>query len=351
MLEVFPRKQARLKEVFLAWRRMLGGHLPFLSIEITRECPLSCPGCYAYGADHLGGALTLREVRDLKGSALVDGVLALIRKHRPVHVSFVGGEPLVRYRELSELLPRMAAMGIRTQVVTSAVRPIPPEWTRVPNLCVSVSIDGLQPEHDARRKPATYERILQNIAGHEITVHCTVTRQQAERDGYLEEFVRFWSAQTATKRIWFSLYTPQVGEESPEMLTALDRQRVIAELHVLRARYPKLHMPEGVLAAYAEPPQSPAKCTFARTTFSVSADLKKRITPCQFGGNPDCSNCGCMASAGMAAIARHKLGGLRLGTIMDASLKVGTVVRGIRDSFAANGSATAPLAQSGPSAS
>ena len=34
----------------------------------------------------------------------------------------------------------------------------------IPPLSVVVSIDGLQPEHDERRKPATYERILKNIA-------------------------------------------------------------------------------------------------------------------------------------------------------------------------------------------
>ncbi len=76
------------------------GYTPALSIEITRECPLRCPGCYAYGDDHLGGEITLRQVRDFKGQELVDGVIALVDQHRPLHVSIVGGEPLVRYREL-----------------------------------------------------------------------------------------------------------------------------------------------------------------------------------------------------------------------------------------------------------
>ena len=31
-----------------------------LSIEITRECPLSCPGCYAYDDAHLGGGTVSR---------------------------------------------------------------------------------------------------------------------------------------------------------------------------------------------------------------------------------------------------------------------------------------------------
>ena len=98
----------------------------------------------------------------------------------------------MRYRELSRILPRLAAQGIHTQVVTSAVRPIPIEWASLPNLELSVSIDGLQPEHDARRQPATYDRILKHIAGRRVTVHCTVTRQQARRVGYVEEFVDTW---------------------------------------------------------------------------------------------------------------------------------------------------------------
>lgn len=63
------------------------------------SAPLS--GCYAYGDDHLGGAVTLRQLRDLRGEALVRGILELIRRHRPVQVSFIGGEPLIRHRELS----------------------------------------------------------------------------------------------------------------------------------------------------------------------------------------------------------------------------------------------------------
>src|SRR5437899_9744329 len=89
------------RDLFAAWWRILSGRVPMLSIEITRECPLSCPGCYAYGEMHLGGEVTLRELHDLRGDALVEGVLELVRKHQPIHVSLVGGEPLIRHRELS----------------------------------------------------------------------------------------------------------------------------------------------------------------------------------------------------------------------------------------------------------
>jgi MoaA/NifB/PqqE/SkfB family radical SAM enzyme len=320
-----------LEGIISAWGRILTGYTPALSIEITRECPLRCPGCYAYGDDHLGGELTLREVRDLKGQALVDGILALVDRHRPLHVSIVGGEPLVRYRELNILLPILARRGIHAQLVTSAVREIPREWRGLPRLSIVVSIDGLQPEHDARRTPATYDRILKHIAGHQITVHCTVTRQQVNRAGYLEEFLRFWSAKEETLKIWMSLYTPQVGETSPERLSAADRRHVVSDLMALRLRYPKLAAPKGLLAVYADPPQSPEECVFARTTMSISADLTTRITPCQFGGNPDCNNCGCIASAGLAAVARHQLWGfVPIGSVFTGSMKIGARVKRLR---------------------
>ena len=44
-------KGAIARGVLQAWGRILAGYQPNLSIEITRECPLTCPGCYAYGND------------------------------------------------------------------------------------------------------------------------------------------------------------------------------------------------------------------------------------------------------------------------------------------------------------
>ena len=320
-----------MEGIFAAWGRILAGHKPSLSIELTRECPLRCPGCYAYNDEHLGGDVTLRQVSDFKGQELIDRFFELIDSHRPLHVSIVGGEPLVRFRELNTILPRLADRGIHSQLVTSAVRTIPPEWASLRRLQVVVSIDGLQPEHDERRKPATYERILKHIVGHQITVHCTVTRQQVRRDGYLEEFVRFWSENPHTRQIWVSLYTPQIGEVSEERLMPRDREQVVAALRHLRRRYPKLTMPEGMIRVYEEPPSNPDECVFAQTTTCVSADFKHPISPCQFGGNPDCANCGCIASAGLGAIARHRLpGGLRVGAIFENSVRIGQTVRRMR---------------------
>jgi MoaA/NifB/PqqE/SkfB family radical SAM enzyme len=310
-------------EVIRAWGRILAGHAPSMSIEITKECPLRCPGCYAFDAAHLGGVSQLRELADYRGLELVTRILALIDEHRPLHVSLVGGDPMVRYRELEALLPQIESRGVHTQVVTSAFRVIPVEWMRFRKLNIVVSIDGLQPEHDARRKPATYERILKNIKGTRITVHCTITSQIAGRPGYLDEFLAFWSSQPEVAKVWFSLFTPQRGSTDAEILSPAQRVAAIADLHRLRVKYPRLDMHEVVIQEIASPPRNPRECIFARTTAIVSADLQTRVTPCQFGGEPDCTQCGCIASMGLAAVGHHRLGPVTAGQIFMASDRFG----------------------------
>ena len=81
----------------------------------------------------------------------------------------------------------------------------------------------------------------------------------------------------------------------------------------------------------ATPPHRPEDCVFALTTRTISADLETKILPCQFGGTPDCANCGCLASAGMTAIARHHvLGFIPVGKIFTGSMKVGERMRRLR---------------------
>jgi sulfatase maturation enzyme AslB (radical SAM superfamily) len=261
----------------------------------------------------------------------VQGTLRLIDQHRPLHVSLVGGDPMVRYRELEELLPELERRGIHVQLVTSAFRPIPAHWNTLSRLNVVVSIDGLQPEHDVRRKPATYDRILKSVAGSKVTIHCTVTGQMMDRPGYLEEFAQFWSARTETKRIWFSLFTPQQDAVAPEILTPVQRRRAIDELMELRARYPLIDMHKRMIEEFRHPPTSPKDCIFARTTLTFSADLKTRITPCQFGGKPDCSQCGCIASMGLAAVGHHRvLPGITAGNLFALSSLIGSGMNKLR---------------------
>jgi MoaA/NifB/PqqE/SkfB family radical SAM enzyme len=324
----------RILEVLAAWRSILSGSAPMLSIEVTRECPLKCPGCYAYGDMHLGGSTNLRSLNDYRGDDLVNGILRLVRIHRPLHLSLVGGEPLVRHRELSRVLPILSEMKVHTMVVTSAVIAVPREWMSLPRVRVTVSVDGLPEHHDIRRAPATYERILKNISGCRVNMHGTITRPMLERRDYLDEYISFWNARPEIVRIWISLYTPQRGERAPEMLTPEDRERVAEELPALRKRYPKLLANEGISHAIRVPPASPNQCTFSRMSTNYSADLETRVEPCIFGGNPDCSQCGCAISSGLHWLKDIRLAGLvKIDHIAGTSVSIGLTIGRLRKGY------------------
>lgn len=322
-----------VKAILNTWQRTLLGRRPSLSIEITRECPLRCPGCYAYEDAHLG-TTNLRSLSDFKGQELISRVRDLVEEHKPLHVSIVGGDPLVRFRELDVLLPELVERT-HVQVVTSAFRPIPAGWSKLPNFQLVVSIDGLQPEHDIRRRPATYERILKNIEGHAIAVHCTITSAMVRRTRYIPEFVEFWSANANVKKIWMSIFTPQTGATNIECLDVEERKLVVKTLLRICGEDNKLDMQPALIREFLAPPTSPRHCIFAKTTVSLSADLRTKVEPCQFGGKPDCSQCGCVASMALAAVGHKKLlGPVTAGGIFWASAAVGDGLRTAQNAVA-----------------
>lgn len=328
-----PNPSLTSREVLAAWGRILTGKIPMLSIEITRECPLSCPGCYAYGESHLAGGVTLSQLNDFRGEQLVEGVLGLVRKHKPLHVSLVGGEPMIRHRELERILPALSEMSVFTLLVTSGVITVPTHWMKLPRVRVAISVDGLPEHHDVRRKPATYERILKNIEGCEVNIHWVITRPMFERAGYLEEYVRFWNARQEVNRIWVSVYTPQIGEQSAERLTPENRIELAAQLPALAKLYPKLLFNKGLGEAFVHPPKNPDDCLFSKMSANYSADLVSRVEPCVFGGNPDCSQCGCAASTGLHWVRSVKIAGpVKVGHFVSGSVRTGRMMNRLRSS-------------------
>ena len=153
-----------------------------------------------------------------------------------------------------------------------------------------------------------------------------------KRPGYLDDFLRFWSARPEVKTVWMSMFTPQIGADSEECLTTAERRSAVDDLLRLQRIYHKLEMPEAAIREFLSPPKSPDECVFARTTTSISADFTTRIEPCQLGGNPDCSRCGCIASMGMAAIGNHRLAGLvPLHALLSAAEAIGARAARKRD--------------------
>jgi hypothetical protein len=213
---------------------------------------------------------------------LVDRVLALVERLRPVRISLIGGEPLVRRREIGRLLPELDRLGIEVQLATGALLPVPCEYRTWDNLAIVVTVDLFH--------PGTRSRILENISGHNVIVHCNIARPLGNAPGRLDEFAEFWSSRDEVCGIWFSLHA----------LTPANRAGIVNELDLIRRRFPKVDLPNPILSAFLRPPSCPGECALARMTLRVSADFATEAGPCPLGGTRVCSECGSIASARLA---------------------------------------------------
>ena len=121
----------------------------------------------------------------------------------------------------------------------------------------------------------------------------------------------FWSAREEVHRIWMSVYTPQRGEAERG---AADQGRSHTAGRGDSMRYPgniRSFCQGGMTRAILSPPPKPRAMRVCRVSANYTADLRTRVTPCVFGGDPDCSQCGCAISSALHWITNEKLGPLR----------------------------------------
>ena len=266
--------------VLRAWGSILTGGQPNLSIEITRECPLRCPGCYAYGDTHLGGDVVLRELADFKGQALIDGLLQVVRRRRPIHLSIVGGEPLVRFRELDVVLPQLTAMGVHTQVVTSAVRPIPV----VVGGHAGAAGGGVDRRTAARtrRAPDAGHLRAHPQAHRRAAHHGALHADPAAGAARLRRRVHASSGRpTATSSASGSASTRRrAAKTPPERLRPADRALLVEEIAALYATEPKLSRHAAVGRARLPQPAAQSRRLHLREDDGLPVGgLKRAITP------------------------------------------------------------------------
>jgi hypothetical protein len=86
-------------------------------------------------------------------------------------------------------------------------------------------------------------------------------------------------------------------------------------------------LPKGMAHAFAQPPKDPSHCLFSKMSVNYTADLRTKVEPCVFGGDPDCSQCGCSISAGLHWIGGITVAGpLKIKHLAQASIATGGFV-------------------------
>ena len=144
------------------------------------------------------------------------------------------------------------------------------------------------------------------------------------------------AARPVALAMWMSLYTPQAGEQSAEMLNPAERRQVAQDLLAARQRNPKLLMNAGIVDAICNPPAAPSDCMFSRMSTNFTADLRTRVEPCIFGGNPDCSQCGCAISSGLHWLKTLHWGPLSVERVALSAAFIGSRVGRLKQGYASH---------------
>ena len=143
-------------------------------VHLTTNCNLTCAHCYSSSGP--------AEHDALDAAALVAGLRSLYDEGYRV-VSLSGGEPLL-YRGLPSVISRAKDIGFRVNLVTNGTVFRSPAAREAVRLCdfIAVSVDGLEPRHDAiRGRSGAFRRTELGLgwlaeAGHPFGITCTVTR-------------------------------------------------------------------------------------------------------------------------------------------------------------------------------
>ena len=316
-----------MEGIITAWGKILRGYRPSLSIEITRECPLRCPGLL-----RLRRRASRRRRHAPAGHRLQRPGAD---RSRPRHRR--RGEPdprLDRRRRAAGPLPRAErdpaaswpTRGIYTQVVTSAVRPIPAEWAH----------DSAAADRRLDRRPAAGTRRAAH-AGH-LRPHPQAHRRAADHRALhdhapagaarrLPRGVRRASGRpTRTSARSGSASTRRrSARSSPEILTPHDRERVIAALMSLRRKLPedrgcprgwssstrrRRRAPTSASSRRRRPASRPTSSTASRRASSAAIRTARSAAASRRPDSRRSARTGCRAA-------------VRVGAIFETSLKVG----------------------------
>jgi uncharacterized protein len=225
--------------------------LQSLVMNLTNQCNLSCEYCYEFGEDKVATPEGKPKFMDLEtAKASVDFLLAQSPGRRAVHITFFGGETLMNFPLLKQVVAyateQTAAQGrtVDFSLTTNATLLTPAiiEFLSENRIGVTVSMDGPADLHDKLRVFAngqgSYDliapRVRALIAGHRtrpITARVTLTskvtdvvrifRHLKEDLGFHE--VGFAPVTTSTNRLY------SIGERGMD--------GVLEEFHVLAEEY------------------------------------------------------------------------------------------------------------------
>lgn len=264
-------------------------------LEVTRKCNLRCKTCFFFQAFQ-------HEESDLPDDVLIDRLRALQKRHEIKFISLVGGEPTLRPKILA------AACEIFPQCVmfTNGTRPLPD----LP-LSIGVSLDGPEDINDEIRGAGVYRKVMDTVArsARPVFVQSVLSKRNFP---VLEKFTESLANVDKISGVIYSIYVPQIDDDSTLAFTLPEREGVIDCLLALKDRYGEFILNNRrslELMRSGTCKQVTDHCDMKTNSLALDYRLRRR-QPCCYGEDVDCDLCAAPTPFSMAAKREAQLAGM-----------------------------------------
>ncbi|MBW4554150.1 MAG: radical SAM protein [Aphanocapsa sp. GSE-SYN-MK-11-07L] len=289
------------------------------SIEITDRCNAGCNYCYVYPSEwtqtqRMAGYLNLSTHEHREQEKQVFATLARLHRQGIVHVTLIGGEPLLA----SKIIYKAAKLFPVVWVVTNGAAKHPVNLPR--SVVMSVSIDGPPDLHNRTRDPSGFfakqqygyltgmsAAIARNINESErgAFVHITLTQQSLSQFPATVD----WLVTDLTKLRGIMVSgAATTSSDRSQALEIEDKQLIKQMIKDAADRYGWQLFPfnQPLVNSYLFDPEyvitNPAQCTVARRVDSIGFD-GNIVGKCVLRDQTDCTTCACNLTGLMRAVS------------------------------------------------
>ena len=199
-------------------------------VNVTNACNLSCRHCFVFREDNPN------QPRDKMDDATMLYQLRVLRdRHEIRSMLFMGGEPMIRWKLVSEALKLFEFSSI----VTNGTYGIP----CAPGTLVTVSLDGPEELNDPIRGEGVFQKVKEAVHtrdandGTIVMLQMAVTKENAPGIEEFVEEVKDWPIDG----IAFTFYVPTENDTGPLVWQDLrERDEVVQRVIDLDQTYPGL---------------------------------------------------------------------------------------------------------------
>jgi MoaA/NifB/PqqE/SkfB family radical SAM enzyme len=262
-------------------------------VNVTNACNLRCRHCFVFREDNPN------EPRDKMDDTTMLHQLRVLRdRHGIRSMLFMGGEPMIRWKLVSEALKLFEFSSI----VTNGMYGIP----CAPGTLVTVSLDGPEALNDPIRGEGVFQKVKAAVHARDpddgtlVMLQMAVTKENAPGIEEFVEEVKDWPIDG----IAFSFYVPTENDTGPHVWQDLrERDEVVQRVIDLKKKYPDvvksnvgalLRMMSDV--ALESTGERGERCLMRGTLpLYVGDGGQFERTFCCYGNDVDCTRCGAYA--------------------------------------------------------